>query len=69
MLAEQVSYEGRVGVRPVISPRLHDILQLESMGVLGFPDNIREGEVLLVKGDSHFVLSSEGYQDNGRLGP
>lgn len=33
----------------------------------GVSDKLREGESLLVKGVPHFVLSSEGNLDNGRL--
>jgi hypothetical protein len=36
---------------------------------VGSPDKVREVEALLVKRVSHFVLSSGGYLDNGRLLP
>ena len=55
------------GVRPFISPRLHDIPQVEGIGVSGSSDKVREEEALLVKGVPHITLSSEGYLDNGRL--
>ena len=54
---------------PVISPRLRDAPQVDSMRVLSSPDKVREGEALLVKGVPHFTARSEGYPDNGRLGP
>lgn len=36
--------------KPVISPRLHGIPQVEGVGVLGSLDKVREGEAKLVRG-------------------
>lgn len=36
---------------------------------LNFSDRVREGEILLIKGVLHYVLSSEGCLVKGRLQP
>lgn len=54
-----LGHGGEIG--SVILPRLGDIPQVKSIGVLGSPDKVKEGEALLINGVPHFALSLEGY--------
>ena len=62
------SYRGKVE-KLVVLARTTQPSTGSKCGESGFPDKVREGEALLVKGVFHFVLSSEKLSAHGRLWP